>query len=114
MSRPKAKANHPPWIPQIIPQDAVGGFLVESEGDPGTYYICDLMAYDGSGACECDDFTMRIECWRSREIDPVHKSCKHIRRAFAFVGQELIRKMVAMAKAGELKIDHSRMRRVGE
>ena len=90
-------SNHQTWEPEVIPQEGLTDFHIQSEGDPSIYYVIDLMAYNGKGRCTCEDWEMRVGPMRSRGIEPIHKSCKHIRLAFQHVGEELIRKL---AKGG--------------
>ena len=94
------------WQPEIIPQDDVSNFLIQSEADPSTYYRVDLLAYNGEGRCTCDDYCTRIEPHRSRQIEPVHKCCKHVRMAYEFLGREIMRKL-SMSKR---KVDPTRFR----
>lgn len=100
------------WLAKIEPQDDIGSFLVESESHKGVSYIVDLMAYDGAGHCTCDDYSTRIGCFRAKDIEPVHKNCKHLRAAFQFVGEELIRKLSEQARRGEAKVDPTRFKKV--
>lgn len=94
------------WIPDLLPQGKVGDFLIQSENDPSVYYVVDLMAYNAEGECTCDDYMTRIGCYRSKEVEPLHKNCKHIRRAREYVGEEFIRSMHQAKLKGELVMEH--------
>lgn len=100
------------WEAWVTPQDNVGGFLVQSESDPNVSYIVDLMAYNGAGHCTCDDYATRVGCYRAKEIEPVHKNCKHVRKCFEFVGEELMRKLADMARRGEVIIEPDKFKKV--
>ena len=102
MARPhKSPEYH--WTPELLPQSAVGNFLIQSESDPSVYYAVDLKAYNAEGECTCDDYMTRIGCFRAKEIEPVHKNCKHIRRAREYVGEEFIRSVFQSELRGELE-----------
>jgi hypothetical protein len=91
------------WTPEIVPLETLGEFRVESESDPGSYYMVDLFDYDGNGSCTCDDFKFRIGPMRDADIEPVHQSCKHIDRAFSVAGRELVKHLLKKSKEGQFK-----------
>lgn len=111
MARPY-KSEEYRWMPLLTPQDDIGSFLVQSESNLSVSYIVDLMAYNGAGHCTCDDYSTRIGCFRAKELEPVHKHCKHILRCFQFVGEELIRKLSESARKGEVTVDPTRFKKV--
>lgn len=100
------------WSPELLPQSAVGNFLIQSERDPSVYYAVDLKAYNAEGECTCDDYSTRIGCFRAKEIEPVHKNCKHIRRAREYVGEEFIRSVLKAEIEGALKRESDRYAKV--
>jgi hypothetical protein len=55
---------------------------VESETDPGHEYLCDLVAYNEIGQCDCPDFQIRKE-WIARRatVSSDDLRCKHLRAA---------------------------------
>ena len=78
------------WNPELIPQGEISSFHIQSEADPDTFYVVDLLAYDGHGACTCEDYETRIEPSRKAGLNPIKPKCKHIRRAQEHVGAELM------------------------
>lgn len=111
MAKPRTSPEYL-WRGLIDPQSDTGNFLVQSESDASVSYIVDLMAYDGAGHCTCDDYSTRVGCFRAKEIEPIHKNCKHIRRCYEFVGEEFIRKLSEMERKGEIKVDPTRFKKV--
>jgi hypothetical protein len=68
-------------------------FNFQSQEDPESYYLVDLSAHDGSGACFCQNFQFRIEPKiKSGKIKPHEKGsqCKHITTAKLILGQKVI------------------------
>lgn len=100
------------WQPETLPQSAIGDFLIQSENDPSVYYKVDLMAYNTEGECTCDDYMTRIGCFRAKEVEPLHKNCKHIRIAREYVGEEFIRSVFQAKLKGDLVIDDTGLHKV--
>lgn len=91
------------WTPDVIQHDSIGDFMMQSENDPSVYYVVDALAYNGEGSCTCEDFCIRTEPMRRRQIEPAHKNCKHIRKAKELMGHELAKKIAEMLRKGQLK-----------
>lgn len=81
------------WEPEVKPQGDLAEFLVQSEGDPALYYAVNIMAYNGHGRCTCEDYEVRVAPMRSRGIEPVHESCKHIKKCREYLGFEVAKKL---------------------
>lgn len=91
------------YEPEIVPLETLGEYRIESESNPGVFYMIDLFAYDGEGSCTCEDYQYRIEPMRKADLKPVHEFCKHINRAYAHAGRDFVRALLAKIKAGEFK-----------
>lgn len=69
-------------------------FLVASESRSGMKHRVDLCAYDGWGACGCEEFSFRIAHVINAGIPPSkYEECKHIhiaRRFFALWAEQAI------------------------
>jgi hypothetical protein len=91
------------WIPEIEPLETIGEFRVESESNPGHYYMVDLFAYDGMGSCTCPDHQYRTEPALKASLIPVHETCKHIDRCYAHAGREFVKMLLKKIKSGSFK-----------
>tara|TARA_R100000734_G_scaffold19153_1_gene18675 strand:+ start:7813 stop:8163 length:351 start_codon:yes stop_codon:yes gene_type:complete len=68
-------------------------FKYQSKQDPDSYYLVDLSAYGGSGACYCEQFRFRIEPKiLSGSVAPheTGSQCKHILLSKFILGQKVI------------------------
>lgn len=68
-------------------------FKFQSKQDPDSYYLVDLSAYGGSGACYCEQFRFRIEPRiLSGSVAPheAGSQCKHILLSKFILGQKVI------------------------
>lgn len=64
-----------------------GRFLVQSESNPDSSYLVDLLEYRRMGQCSCVDFGSRIQpVWESGD-KPDKVNCKHIRRCVSFLAK---------------------------
>jgi len=91
------------YEPEITPLERLGEYRVESEDNPGTFYMIDLFDYDGEGSCTCADYCYRIQPMREANLKPVHEFCKHINRAYAHAGRDFVRALLVKIKSGQFK-----------
>ena len=60
---------------------------MESESDPQSSYLVDLLEYFRKGFCGCIHYAVAIQpVWELGHI-PKRTACKHIKKAIAFLGR---------------------------
>lgn len=91
------------YDPEITPLEVIGEYRIESEANPGVFYMIDLFDYDGEGSCTCPDYQHRIRPMREASLKPVHEHCKHINRAYAHAGRDFVRALLVKIKTGNFK-----------
>lgn len=96
-----SKAHPPAPAPlHVMTHDTAGRFLVTSEGDLCKRYCVDVLAFEGEGECDCDNWNFRIGPHRRAEpptVPPI-RFCKHIVAAREFFTDQVIQRMLAMQK----------------
>lgn len=91
------------YEPEIHPLETIGAYRIESEANPGLFYMVDLFDYDGEGSCTCQDYLNRIKPMRDASLNPVRQHCKHIQRAYVHAGRDFVRALLTKIKSGSFK-----------
>ena len=79
---------------RVIPFEA-GRFHVNSESEKGKVYLVDVMEHNGRGACDCDNYRIRLESKNLRT------DCKHLFAVWKWLGMQVAKEMVEQHKLNE-------------